>query len=173
MLRERVWHRSKPAERHWAMVQPSLPLRMLLTTDGSVTALLEASFGGRVVAESGSNTGVDSCVDRIAVLRLACDGRPLLRASSEIALNCLPPPARRELVAGEQPIGTILRETRIETRRELAPYRGDTATADDIAELGVLPGSSVFERTYSILSGARQLAVITERVPASLFEGAI
>ena len=33
-------------------VQPSLPLRMLLKTDGSVTAMLEASFRTRVAVET-------------------------------------------------------------------------------------------------------------------------
>lgn len=151
------------------MVPPSLPLRMLLTTDGSVTALLEASFGAPVAVETRSQAVDEGRLRRTAVLRLASDGRPLLRAASEVALDGLPAPARRALLAGDEPIGIVLREARLETRRELAPYNSDTATADDAAELCVVMGAPVFERTYRIVSRARRLATITERVPASLF----
>jgi chorismate-pyruvate lyase len=49
----------------------------------------------------------------------------------------------------------------------------DTATSEDAAELGVVPGTPVLERTYRIVSRARPLAMITERLPASLLEEAI
>jgi chorismate-pyruvate lyase len=151
----------------------SIPLRMLLNTDGSVTALLEASFGDPVTVETSSNRVDDeNRLRRTAVLRLASDGRPLLRAVSEVALDSLPAPARRALLAGEQPIGTVLREARLETRRELGPCNADTATAEDAAELGVVPGTAVFERTYRIVSRARPLATITERFPVALFDEA-
>jgi chorismate-pyruvate lyase len=64
----------------------------------------------------------------------------------------------------------VLREARVETRRELAPFRADVASAEDVVDLGVRPGTPVFERTYSIVSHAQRLATITERVPATLFE---
>jgi chorismate-pyruvate lyase len=151
---------------------PSLPLRMLLTTDGSVTTMLEASFDDRVAVETRENAVDEGLLRRTAVLRLASDGRPLIRAVSEIALDSLPEPARVALLAGRQPIGTVLREAELETRRELAPYNAETATKEDAAELGVVPGTPVFERTYRIVSRARPLATITERFPASLFERA-
>jgi len=151
----------------------TLPLRMLLTTDGSVTAMLEASFDTRVAVETRSNAVDHGHLLRTAVLRRESDGRPLLRATSEIALDGLPGPARRALVAGDRPIGTVLREAHVETRRELAPYSTDIASAEDVADLGVRPGTPVFERTYSIVSQAQRLATITERVPATLFEDAV
>jgi chorismate-pyruvate lyase len=152
---------------------PSLPLRMLLSTDGSVTALLEASFRAPVAVDTRSNT-VDHrqprALRREAVLRDAATGRPLLRARSELALDRLPAAARAALLVGEEPIGTVLREARLETRRELEPYTADTATAVDAAELDIPVGSPVFERTYRIVSFSRHLAVVTERFPASLFD---
>jgi chorismate-pyruvate lyase len=154
------------------MAQPSLPLRMLLNTDGSVTALLEASFRAPIAVEARSSAVAGGRLRRTAVLRNAADGRPLIRATSELALDRLPPRARAALLTGEQPIGAVLRDARLETRRELAPYRADAATADDAAELGVVQGSAVFERTYRVVSGSRPLATVTERVPASLFEEA-
>jgi chorismate-pyruvate lyase len=159
----------------WAMDSPSLPLRMLLNTDGSVTALLEASFAAPIVVETRTNTvdhGRPRSLRRTAILRNAATGRPLLRASSELALDRLPPIARTALLEGSAPIGAVLREARLETRREILARATDTATADDAAELGVDEGSPVYERTYQIVSYSRPLAVVTERMPASLFEEA-
>jgi chorismate-pyruvate lyase len=157
------------------MPLPSLPLRMLLTTDGSVTPLLEASFDAPVAVETVANRIDDvppRSLRRTAVLRLADSGRPLLRATSVLAVDRLPQAARAALLDGDEPIGTVLRAARLETRRELAPYREDAATAEDAAALGVDEGSPVFERTYRIVSFSRELAVVTERFPASLFEAA-
>jgi chorismate-pyruvate lyase len=146
---------------------------MLLSTDGSVTALLEASFGAPVSVETRSNA-VDErrprSLRRAAVLRHATTGRPLLRAYSELAYDRLPTAARSALLIGEQPIGAVLREARLETRRELSPYYVEPATADDAAELDVPEGSPIFQRTYRIVSFSRLLAVVTERFPASLFD---
>jgi len=145
---------------------------MLLNTDGSVTALLEASFSAPIAVETRTNT-IDHArprsLRRTAILRNAATGRPLLRAASELALDRLPPAARSALLAGREPIGAVLRDARLETRREILHHTTDTATADDASELGVDEGSPVYERTYQIVSHARRLAVVTERVPASLF----
>ena len=106
---------------------PSLPLRMLLSTDGSVTALLEASFRAPVAVETLSNT-VDGSRARSTGGRPARSrptGRPLLRARSELALDRLPAAARAALLVGEEPIGTVLRDARLETRRELVPYTAE------------------------------------------------
>ena len=155
------------------MHAPSLPLRMLLNTDGSVTALLEASFRASVAVDTLSNAvddGRPRYLRRTAVLRIAPTGRPLLRATSVLAVDWLPPVARAALMSGNEPIGTVLRDAKVETRRELLSCGADPATDDDAAELGVEVGSPVYERTYRILSSARQLAVVTERVPATLFD---
>ena len=164
---------ARARRRRRTKLEPSLPLRMLLTTDGSVTALLEASFRTRVAVETRSNDVDSGRLVRSAVLSRESDGHPLLRATSEIDLDSLPTRARRALVAGDQPIGTVLRDAQLETRRELGSYSVDAATAEDAADLGVVPCTAIFERTYRIVKGAQPLATITERIPASLFDDAI
>jgi chorismate-pyruvate lyase len=158
----------------------TLPVRMLLHTDGSVTALLEASFGAPVTVE----TLVNDIDDRLptplelelaphlpvlwrrAILRV--DDRPVLRASSIIALDRLHARARAALVAGNEPIGKVLQG--LDTRRELHSSTVGTATAADRAELDLERGERVHARTYRILSAARPLTVVTERIPASIFD---
>jgi chorismate-pyruvate lyase len=84
------------------MTTLNLPLRMLVGTDGSLTALLEASFEAPVEVRTVANT---------------VDGR-------------LPTPA----------------------------------------ELDVDEGAPMLERVTRILSSGRPLAVVTERIPATIFD---
>ena len=158
----------------------SLPVRMLLHTDGSVTALLEASFGAPVTVE----TLVNEIDDRLptpielelpparpvlwrrAILHV--DDHPVLRASSIIALDRLHARARAALVAGNEPIGRVLRG--LDTRREMLSSTAGTATNADCAELDLDAGERVHARTYRILSAGQPLAVVSERIPASIFD---
>jgi len=166
-----MWAETRGVLNH--MHPPSLPLRMLLGTDGSVTSLLEAWLGAPIAVETVSNrldhTSPRS-LRRAAVLRVGPGGRPLLRARSVLAIERLPSSARTALLAGREPIGAVLREARLETRRELLGCTELGATAEDAAVLGVDEGSPIFERTSRIVSLSRELAVVTERVPASLFD---
>jgi chorismate lyase len=157
-----------------------LPVRMLLHTDGSVTALLEACFGAPVVVDTIANE-VDDRLPTPLELELAphrpvlwrqvvlrVDDRPVLRASSVLALDRLDDRARAALLGGDEPIGSVLR--RFDTRRRLLALGHGEATAADQLELGLDPDDRVHSRTYRILSGARPLAIITERIPASIFD---
>ena len=161
---------------------PNLPLRMLLATDGSVTALLEASFSAPVELRTLANhvddrlpTPFELELDpgrpvlwRHVVLEVA--GRRVLRASSVVALDRLDERARAALLAGHEPIGAILRGT--ESRRDLLVVAADDAGAADVAELGVKDGDPLFERKTRIISATRPLALVTERIPTSIFDSA-
>ena len=153
---------------------------MLLNTDGTVTALLEACFGAPVVVDTIANEVDDRLPTplelelephrpvlwRQVVLRI--DDRPVLRASSVLALDRLDDRARAALLAGGEPIGTVLR--RFDTRRQLLSRGDGEATAADQLDLGVDSDERVHARTYRILRAARPLAIITERIPASIFD---
>jgi chorismate-pyruvate lyase len=159
---------------------PSLPVRMLLHTDGSVTALLEACFGAPVVVETLANhiddrlptpTELELAPHRPLLWRRAIlhiEQRPILRASSVIALDRLDNRARAALVAGNEPIGTVLRG--VDTRRELLTSWAGEATRADCDALDLEPGERVHARTYRILAAAGPLALVTERIPASIFD---
>jgi chorismate-pyruvate lyase len=87
-----------------------------------------------------------------------------------LAIDRLPSFAQSALLTGDEPIGAVLREARLETRRELLRCREVAATTEDASMLGIAEGSPVFERTSRIVSSSNELAVVTERVPASLFD---
>lgn len=153
---------------------------MLLHTDGSVTALLEACFGAPVVVDTIANHVDDRLPTplelelephrpvlwRQVVLRI--DDRPVLRASSVIALDRLDERARSSLLAGEAPIGRVLR--RIDTRRRMLAHDEGEATAADQFDLGLETYERVHSRTYAIISGAHPVAIVTERIPRSIFD---
>jgi chorismate-pyruvate lyase len=143
----------------------SAPVRMLLRTDGSVTSLLEAAFDAPVEVELVANlvdhrlpTPVELELEpgrpvlwRQVVLHVA--DRPALRASSVLALDRLDTRACTKLLDGEEPIGRIL--ARLETRREL---------------LALTEEDGEYERVSRIIGAGRPLAVVTERIPASIFD---
>jgi chorismate-pyruvate lyase len=158
----------------------SLPVRMLLHTDGNVTALLEACFGAPIVVDAIVNM-VDDRLPTPLELELAphrpvlwrrvvlrIDERPLLRASSVLALDRLDARAREALLAGDEPIGSVLRG--FDTRRQLLTCISGEATVADQLELDLDPDERVYTRTYRILSASRPLAIVTERIPASIFD---
>lgn len=159
---------------------PSLPLRMLLSTDGSVTALLEASFGAPVVVRPLANHVDDRLPTpfelelepgrpvlwRHAVLEVA--GRSVLRASSVIALDRLGAQARDSLLTTCEPIGRVLRGVAV--RREMIVASAEVATEADAAELEIDAGDPLFERTSRIVGAGRPLALVTERIPAAIFD---
>jgi chorismate-pyruvate lyase len=160
------------------MTTLNLPLRMLVGTDGSLTALLEASFEAPVEVRTVAHT-VDGRLPTPAELEpgvpvlwrravLEVDEEPVLRASSVLALDRVAPGVRGALLAGAEPIGSVLRGT--EVRRELLAASATGATAADAAELDVDEGAPMLERVTRILSSGRPLAVVTERIPATIFD---
>ena len=94
--------------------------------------------------------------------------RPVLRAGSVFAFDRLDERTRTALLAGGEPIGHVLQG--LDTRREMLARDCGEATAADELDLGVDPGELVHSRTYRILSGARPIAVVNERIPASVFD---
>ena len=159
---------------------PSLPLRMLVGTDGSLTALLEASFEAPVEVRTVANA-VDGRLSTPAELELEpggpvlwrravleVDEEPVLRASSVLALCRFAPGVRGALLVGAEPMGSVLRGT--EVRRELLAAVATEARAVDAAELDVDEGAPMLERVTRILSSGRPLAVVTERIPATIFD---
>ena len=64
----------------------------------------------------------------------------------------------------------MLRDARLETRRELEPYVADRPPPSTPPSSASPSDRPVYERTYRIVSFSRQLALVTERFPASLFD---
>ncbi|MER5352914.1 hypothetical protein ABT093_21600 [Kitasatospora sp. NPDC002551] len=114
--------------------------RLLVTTDGTVTTLLEELLGGPVrLAElrhggpapagalaalaDGPGPGTGPVLTRSTQLVAAGSGTTLVRARSVLSTDALPGPVHRDLTTTSEPIGRVLRRRRVETFRELLCIR--------------------------------------------------
>ncbi|MBI4584746.1 MAG: DUF98 domain-containing protein [Planctomycetes bacterium] len=158
--------------------------RILLTTDGTVTEILEAWFveSMRVVKlfqdfiEIGApiphlETGPGARVLlRKILLRGKCSHKNYLHAESIILPDRLDERLRQGLLAAQKPLGQLMIEDRLETFREILSCRLEPAR-----ELGeyfdIAKEELMILRTYRIFAGQRPILLITERFPESYFHG--
>jgi len=162
-------------------------LRALLVTDGTVTKALEAYFWEPVTVDTleqrfetaaepvpwiGLAAG-DACLIRDARLRGVHSGRAFAEALSLIRTELIPPDFRRRLIAREIGIGALIRDSGLESYREVldvglehggGPRRDPAGAGAGAAD----SGPSVF-RTYRIIIGGRPVILITECFPLALF----
>lgn len=155
--------------------------RALATTDGTVTELLEAWAGERVaIAHLAQRRGeLRAAVNDLeaapgaAVLSrevLLCGERtrtPLLHAESLIALDRLPLVIAEGLLVRRTPIGRLLRESRLETYRELLEVGAERAETIASA-LSLRVGEIIVSRTYRVIARGQPIMLINERFAGRL-----
>ncbi len=153
----------------------SLPpfLRALLVTDGTVTKIIEAYFWEPVVVDTLCQEYViaadempwvhiasgERVMVRRARLRGAHSGKGFANAFSVIRTELIPAHFRRRLIDREIGIGALIRDSGLESYREVMEVGLEPATdADD----------AVF-RTYRIIIAGEPVILITETFPLSLY----
>lgn len=160
--------------------------KALLSTDGTLTLLLDAFSGERIEtvllaqhAESADAVGIrttmslgpnEATTRREVVLRTARSKRNLVYAESRIADARLPPKLRAPLMQGTLPIGLLMRSARIESFRELLDW-GIHPLDEAPCPNACFDATEVVYRSYHIVVGGRPLMRITEYFPRCLFEG--
>ncbi|WP_020507085.1 chorismate--pyruvate lyase family protein [Lamprocystis purpurea] len=152
-------------------------LRALLVTDGTVTKILEAYFWEPVAVDTleqrfetaqaavpwiGLTPG-SRCLVRDARLRGVHSGRAFAEALSLIRTELIPEDFRRRLIDREIGIGALIRDSGLESYREVLDVGVDRDAEGDV-------GESVF-RTYRIIIGGHPVILITERFALALFQG--
>lgn len=158
-------------------------LRTLLVTDGTVTKSLEAFFWEPVEVENLEQKTItlhepvqwleaqagQQAMQRRVRLRGSNSGRVYAYADSLIRLEQLPEKLRDDLLAGKIGIGELLRESALETYREILDI--GTEVAGPLADT-VNAGASdlLVYRTYRIVMGHRPTILITEKFPARIYE---
>ncbi len=153
----------------------SLPpfLRALLVTDGTVTKIIEAYFWEPVVVDTlrqefvvaaddipwVSVAGGERVMVRRARLRGAHSGKDFANAFSVIRTELIPGHFRRRLIDREIGIGALIRDSGLESYRE-------------VMEVGLEPDTdtdgAVF-RTYRIIIAGEPVILITETFPLLLY----
>lgn len=169
------------------MKDPNVPLskaqRLLLMTDGSVTTLLEVLTGKPVVVktllqqvvradtERAAALGVedgDNINYRVVVLKNDDDDRPLIYAESYTPIARVQKEFRHDLMKADIPIGRILSQRRIESRREIRSVAA--ISNDELSDLfGVPDNVPMLSRTYDIISHGMVLMQIIETFPSTSF----
>ena len=163
-----------------AVAMATLPplLRTLLVTDGTVTKALEAYFWESVNVKV-QHLNVVVAVKAIPWLNSLPGEEILIRqvelvgarseqcyakAFSGIKLAAFDPPLRQALVQGDVGIGVLLRESGLETYREIMAV-GLEAQADAQGEAELFA-----YRTYRILREQKPVILIRESFPWNLYE---
>ena len=158
--------------------------KILLTTDGSVTSLLEVATGSEIqvctisqeVVSPDSARQQELGIDagelinhRVVVLKNARTGEPLIYAISDTPLGRLLPAFRQDMMRADIPIGKILRSHRIEARREITGI--DVVHADEpISRIFAIPQNTpCLRRRYRIIHGEKLFIEIQEIFPGHAF----
>jgi len=148
-------------------------LRALLVTDGTVTKILEAYFWEPVTVDtleqrferaSAALPWIavmpgDFCLTRDARLRGVDSGRNFAEAFSLIRCELIPPDFRQRLIDREIGIGVLIRDSGLESYREVLDV-GVDRTAD---------GAAAVFRTYRIFIERQPVILITEYFPLALY----
>lgn len=157
--------------------------RILLTTDGTVTDILEAQMSEsmKVVKlyeevipanktipylEIGEGTEV---IARKILLRGKCSHKNYIYAESVLVPERLSPAMREALLTTRKPIGLLILESRTESFREILSCKREPM--GEIAQYYDLPEDApLISRTYRIYAGGHPIMLITEKFPESYFK---
>ena len=167
---------------------PDLPLadlppflRALLVTDGTVTKTLEAYFWEPVEVQTlqqdlvpaerpidwiGVRPG-DRVLIRRARLRGTDSARVYASAFSVIRTELIPEAFRRRLIDREIGIGVLIRDSGLESYREVLEVGLDQSREGDDSEAPA--GTELVLRTYRIIIERAPVILITEGFPLPLF----
>ena len=161
-------------------------IKALLITDGSVTRLLECYNEAPISIRTVTQQVIPADDDIAEEMQIGagdpvnyrvveiCDQSmdiPLVHAVSYCPVNRLPEHARKSLMQADIPIGHILRDEKIESRREITSIRTFSGSdAPPSLPVSVASGR-VFARRYRIIHQNLPLFRIDEFVPDHLFSG--
>lgn len=156
--------------------------RIILTTDGTLTEILEAylleaikvvKLSERFVVLSDAiasldlNAG-DEVIERKILLQGKTSKRNWIYAESMIVPDRLDERFRERLLKSQESIGRLWLEYRIETFKEIID--SNEQLAEDLSDYFNIPHKEkLFSRTYRVFSNRQPIMTITEKFPTSFF----
>lgn len=167
---------SKPEQRIADDSSLSLWQKVLLTTDGTVTQLLELYTGQRIKVRKLEHVVIDGAAPILAVppqekvlsrtILLCGPTQPYMYAQSLLVLSRLPASMRDAMTQTDTPIGQLWKSEKLETFREVIEYR-----REDNPQVAGLFGvaAQLLSRSYLIHAGGAPMGLITEKFPATYF----
>jgi chorismate-pyruvate lyase len=156
--------------------------RILLTTDGTVTDMLEAYLCEQIQLVKLSEKLVHTnhyiqpmelkegseIFERKILLRGRISRKNYLYAESVVVLDRLEDSFRNELINTKTPIGKLWFEKRVETFKEIIDS-GKSPAQELSHYFNIEPEANLFSRTYCVLSNKKYTMMITEKFPESYF----
>jgi len=156
--------------------------RILLTTDGTLTHILEAYAAEQVylvklshalVADTSMRAAVgledhERALRRVILLKGSKSDITFIYADSVVMLDRLPPVVADGLLETDTPIGKLLFSCRAETFREII-HMGEQHDPGVASHFGLGRGDPLLSRTYQIVFEDRPVARITEKFPKASF----
>ena len=157
--------------------------RILLTTDGTVTDILEAQlwegiqivklYQEQITTETlipyldvGVNTEI---LARKVLLQGKESSSNYVYAESIIVPERLGEKICNGLLEAKKPLGLLINEERLETYREILSC--DLEKAEEVAEhFDVTPNSNLVSRTYRVFAHQQPVMLITEKFPETAFK---
>ena len=156
--------------------------RILLTTDGRITDIIEAYAREPVcvmkLSETLDEPGYipnlklsedDDVLYRSVMIRGVDSGADYLYATSLIVAGRLPTAMLESLLYTDAPFGRLLVEHRVETLREILYWHREPAGRYSMY-FDMKPTEMVLSRTYRVVSMEQPIALITEKFPESSFK---
>lgn len=157
--------------------------RILMTTDGSVTVIIEAITQKEVKVQTVEQKIVkaDKKISKLLdvkvgeevnyrVVYLKVDGEIYAKAVSYTPVKRLDDSFKEDLMRADIPISRIMKKHGIEARREIKWSKIINADKSLSEELGINEGGEVIVRNYNIIKGGRILINITEFFPAEKYD---
>jgi chorismate-pyruvate lyase len=154
----------------------TVPQKVLLTTDGTVTQLLEIYTGEKIRVEKLEHALVKggppslcvSATEPVLSRRILLRGatRPYMYAHSWLVPSRMPQGMQEAILQTDTPIGQLWKAARLETFREIIDFR-----REQDREVAGLFGveALLLSRTYLISTGGAPMGLIAEKFPATYF----
>jgi chorismate-pyruvate lyase len=156
--------------------------RMLVSTDGTVTQLLEIYAGeavevvklGQVLDTAGDDDAElgpladDKVLRREVLLVGVSSGRVLLHARAVVVVARVDSSLVDALMATDRPLGLLLADRRTETFREVLHVDREPAGAL-AGHFGIAAADEIVGRTYRLMAAGVPVALVKERFPAASY----
>jgi len=158
--------------------------KFLLGTDGSVTQILEAITGSPIVIETqvqkiipadpttAERLGIgqgDPVNYRVVEIKTPAGGEVLIHAISHTPIARLSPEFKDDLMKADIPIGRIIQNHRIETRREILNACVSPASEEAGRIFSLCSHEPLLRRQYRIIHNGEPLIFIEEQFPYHRF----
>lgn len=157
--------------------------RILLTTDGTVTDILESylfeqirviKLSEKLVSLDREVPSVDlkegtEVIIRKVLLQGKISRKNVIYAESIIVPENMEERFSKALLETKVPIGKIWFEQKVETFKEILDSKKELV--GDLADyFGIEPSDEMFSRTYRVVTNGKPVMIITEKFPESYFQ---